>query len=448
MAGLLDSLFNPSLYGGQNGGLLDFLRNTQTQQNNYQPSEGFTPAPAQPAPSQAQPIMIGSTQMPRIGDAAQFDPAQVNIPQNAQPTSGQMPVAPQQAGPDFSERIGAGLMNFANAGGILPALAGGVSGLITGQRTDRLGNANQTAQFLVTKGIDPVLAKTIAADPHLMRSVLPSLIGTGGQTDDIKEYQFAKREEPNLTFQQFMQRKRAVSGEYSLTPQYGTDKDGNTILIQTGKSGEAIQTKLPQGVKISSGVDKIDLGTSWGLVDKRTGNLVGTQPKDIEGKEAKEEVGKARGLAQVALPNAIANAEQTLKIIKDVKNDPYREQGTGASSIFNSIPATGGYDFAQKLEQLKGKAFLEAFTSLKGGGAITEIEGKKAENAIARLSAGQSEGAFLKALDDLEEVVTAGIARAKARAGMGGQAPTAPTATPQTSAAAGSLPTGWSVRAR
>lgn len=174
MAGLLDSLFNPSLYGGQNGGLLDFLRNTQMQQNTYQPSEGFAPPPT---PSQAQPIMVGNAQMPRIGDAAQFDPAQVNIPQNAQPTQGQMPVMPQQAGPDFSDRIGAGLMNFANAGGILPALAGGVSGLMTGQRTDRLGNANQTAQFLVTKGIDPVLAKTIASDPATLRSVLPSLIG-------------------------------------------------------------------------------------------------------------------------------------------------------------------------------------------------------------------------------------------------------------------------------
>lgn len=231
MAGLLDSLFNPSLYGGQNGGLLDFLQSTQMQQNKYQPSDGFATAPAHPAPSQAQPIMVGSTQMPRIGDAAQFDPAQVKIPPNAQPTSGQMPVAPQQAGPDLSERIGAGLMNFANAGGILPALAGGVSGLMTGQRTDRLGNANQTAQFLVTKGIDPVLAKTIAADPHLMRSVLPSLIGTGGQTDDIKEYQFAKQQEPGLTFQQFMQRKR------------GKDQNASYVL---GRGGEVIKNN-PDG---------------------------------------------------------------------------------------------------------------------------------------------------------------------------------------------------------
>jgi hypothetical protein len=338
----------------------------------------------------------------------------------------------QQPDIGFGDRIGAGLMNFANAGGILPALAGGIEGLMTGQRSDRLGNANQTAQYLVSKGIDPALAKSIVSDPATLRAVLPSLIGTGGQTDDIKEYQFAKQQEPGLTFKDFMNRKRAVSGEYSLTPQYGTDAQGNTVLIQTGKSGEAIQTKLPAGVKISSGVEKIDLGTSWGLIDKRNGNLVGTQAKDIEGKEVAEKVGEARGQAQVALPNAIASAEQTLKIIKDIKDDPYRERGTGASSIFNNIPATGGYDFAQKLEQLKGKAFLEAFTNLKGGGAITEIEGKKAENAIARLSAGQSEDAFLEALGDLEKVVTAGIERAKVRAGKGGQ----PTAAPQSSHAA------------
>lgn len=433
--GLLDNLYfgHRSNFGGQNGGLLDFLRNTQMQQDQYQPSGGFSPMAPPPQPeTAAQPIQVGGLQMPRIGGADQFDPAQVNLPPNSQPTSGQMPQPMQQPDIGFGDRIGAGLMNFANAGGLLPALAGGLDGLMTGHRSDRVGNANQTAQFLVSKGIDPALAKSIVSDPATLRSVLPSLIGSGGQTDDIKEYNFARQQEPNLTFQQFMQRKRAVSGEYSLTPQYGTDAQGNTVLIQTGKSGDAIQTKLPAGVKISSGVEKIDLGTSWGLIDKRNGNLVGTQAKDIEGEKVAEKVGDARGQAQVALPNLIANAEQTLKIIKSVKDDPYRERGTGASSVFNSIPATGGYDFAQKLDQLKGKAFLEAFTSLKGGGAITEIEGKKAENAIARLSAGQSEGAFLEALNELEEVVTAGIERAKVRAGKGGQ----PAAAPQTAHAA------------
>jgi hypothetical protein len=410
--GLLDSLFAQSTYGGQGGGLLDFLRQSQMQQEQYQPSAGF--------PGQASPIGVGGYQMPRIGETAQFTPPPQDpaaLPPNAQPAQGQLPMQqPQQQGGfgGFLQGLNENFQNMGNGGSLIGAL--------TGQRPN-----NQTAQFLISKGIDPAMAKTIVSDPGLLRSVLPSLLGTGGQTDDIKEYQFAKKENPSLTFEKFMQQKKAVSGEYSLTPQYGTNEKGETVLIQTGKSGEAIQTKLPAGVKISSGVEKIDLGTEWGLVDKRTGQMVGKQAKDIEGKESAEERGKAKGLAQVALPNVIANAEQTLQTIKSIKDDPYRERGTGLSSVFNAIPATGGYDFAQKLEQLKGKTFLEAFQQLKGGGAITEIEGKKAESAIARLSAGQSEGAFLEAVNELETIVTAGIERAKARAGQGGQpAPTAP----------------------
>lgn len=403
MAGLLDYLYDPSTYGG--GGLLSRLMPSVA---NIPQSQGFQDQ----QPQMAAPIQVGDYQMPRIGNPDQFVPQQAMTPPNAAPTQGQMqqpPAQPQGFG-GFLNAFNENLQNMGNGGSLIGAL--------TGQAPN-----NQTAQFLVSKGIEPALAKTIVSDPHLLRSVLPQVLGTGGQTDDIKEYQFAKREEPGLTFQQFMQRKRAVSGEYSLTPQYGTDKDGNTVLIQTGKSGEAIQTKLPAGVKISSGVDKVDLGTQWGIIDKRTGQMVGTQPKDIAGKESAEEVGKARGQAIATLPNTIANAEQTLQVIKSLKEDPYRERATGLSSVFNAIPATGGFDYAQKLEQLKGRTFLEAFQALKGGGAITELEGKKAEAAIARLNPGQSEESFLQALNEIEQIVTAGIERAKQRAGQSSGAP-------------------------
>ncbi|MET4023047.1 hypothetical protein ABIC10_008188 [Bradyrhizobium sp. S3.2.12] len=42
------------------------------------------------------------------------------------------------------------------------------------------------------------------------------------------------------------------------------------------KGGEAKLAELPAGVKVSSGVDKIDLGTHWGLYDKKAGAIVGT----------------------------------------------------------------------------------------------------------------------------------------------------------------------------
>lgn len=453
MAGLLDSLFNPSLYGGQNGGLLDFLRNTQMQQNNYQPSDGFSPAPAQPTSSQAQPIMVGSNQMPRIGDAAQFDPGQVNIPQNAQSTQGQMPVMPQQAGPDLSERIGAGLMNFANAGGILPALAGGVSGLMTGQRTDRLGNANQTAQFLVTKGIDPVLAKTIAADPHLMRSVLPSLIGTGGQTDDIKEYQFAKREEPNLTFQQFMQRKRATTGEYGLTPIWGTGPDGKPAYIQPGKSGDARLATLPEGFQISRDPVKIEGPTGTSILDPQTRQVVQFIPKDVAGAAKQKAVGTAQGEAKAKLPAVLIDAQNTSKKIDELLAVP-----GGIDAIVGPIDqlrpswtmGESGRNALARLEQLQGGAFLQAFNTLKGGGAITEAEGRKAEQAIARMQRSQSEADFRIALQDFRDAVNDGVRKLQASAGETGSYPAGIAASPQASAAptSGSLPNGWSVRVR
>lgn len=255
----------------------------------------------------------------------------------------------------------------------------------------------------------------------------------GGQTDDIKEYQFAKKEDPSLTFNKFMQQKKAVSGEYSLTPQYGTDKDGNTVMVQTGKSGEAIQTKLPPGVKISSGVEKIDLGTSWGLLDKRTGAMVGTQPKDVAGKESAEKVGQARGTAQAALNNgADIDAQETIKKIDQFVSNK------GFNEVFGQIDqyrpkwshSDAGTDALARYEQLTGVSFLSAYQMLKGGGAITDIEGQKAGAAMARLNRAQSEDAAKQALADFKEAVDMGLKKLK-RAANGGEESAAPAAAPK-----------------
>lgn len=404
--GLLDSLFNQSTYGGQGGGLLDLLRQSQMQQEQYQPSAGF--------PGQASPMQIGGYQMPRIGDQAQFTPPPADpaaLPVNAQPAQGQLPM--QQAQPQgvggFLQTLNDNFQNLGNGGSLIGAL--------TGQQPN-----NQTAQFLVSKGVDPAMAKTIVSDPHLLRSVLPSLIGARGQTDDIKEYEYAKKEDPSLTFEKFMARKKAVSGEYSLTPQYGTNEKGETVLVQTGKSGEAIQTKLPAGVKISSGVDKIDLGTQWGIIDKRNGQMIGTQPKDVAGKEAAEKVGQARGTAQAALANgADVDAEATKKKIDELISSK------GFNSIFGQLDqfrpswtlTSEGNDARARYEQLKGTAFLQAYTMLKGGGAITDIEGQKAGAAMARLDRAQSEDDAKQALRDFKDAIDTGLMKLR-RAAAGG----------------------------
>jgi hypothetical protein len=185
------------------------------------------------------------------------------------------------------------------------------------------------------------------------------------------------------------QKKNGVSGgaSYGKTPVYGQDAQGNTVIGQLGDDGSFIATPMPDGITPLS---------PYGTSEQRARGTA---------------VGKGMGEAQTELGGTLQTADRN------------RATGTGASSIFNVIPATGGYDFNQKVKQLQGQAFLQAFESLKGGGQITEVEGMKAEQAIARLSTAQSEQAFEQALTDLKDVVQAGKQRAMQRAGGMAQQP-------------------------
>lgn len=258
-------------------------------------------------------------------------------------------------------------------------------------------------------------------------------------TDDIRDYEYAKRQGFKGSLLDFIATKRAGAGEYGLTPIWGTGPDGKPAFIQPGKSGKAVQGAVPEGFNIARDPVKVDAGTDWILLDPQTRQPVGRVPKNIEGKEAAEERGKATGQAQVGLPNALAQADQTLKTIDQIRAHPGRKSafGVGRMGWVPGIPGSEQAGFVSMVDQLQGKTFLQAFESLKGGGAITEIEGKKAEGAIARLKRTQNDTDFDVALKDLEDVVRAGMERARAKAGGAGQMPPAATAPPP---AAGATP--------
>ena len=212
-----------------------------------------------------------------------------------------------------------------------------------------------------------------------------------------------------------MKTAQAGGTEYGLRPIYGEDAEGNTIIGTLGKDGSFKQIQMPEQFQPSSGVDRVDAGDHFILLNKRTGEAVGSIPKNIAEVEKQKVLGKSEGEKVAGSEQAIAQAEEMLAVIQDVKSDPGRIAGTGASSyLWNALPgALGSRDFAAKVEQLRGKAFLQAFESLKGGGQITEREGLAAQNAIARLDTAQSEEGFLQALNDLEGVVNRGLARAR-----------------------------------
>jgi hypothetical protein len=218
-------------------------------------------------------------------------------------------------------------------------------------------------------------------------------------------------------------------GKTGLNPFYGVDAEGNPVVMQPNTSGKAVQTQLPQGVRLSREPIKLDAGSHFVLLDPVTRQQVGMIPKDLAGAASETAQGKATGEAIATLPGIMKTAGETLKSIEHVRSHPGRPWATGALGTLPGVPGTAQRGFISAHKQLQGKTFLAAFDALRGGGAITEAEGAKATDALARLDRAQNDADFDSALDDLRDVIKAGmfVASTKARGRGGAPAPAAVT---------------------
>ena len=187
--------------------------------------------------------------------------------------------------------------------------------------------------------------------------------------------------------------------EYGLNPIYGTDAQGNQVVLQLGKDGTAVPTKLPEGVKPD-------------LTAKAEGNAAG----------------KVQGEASANLGAAKIGADMMLQQIDGLLN--FKGLDSMVGPIQGHLPnvSASANEFQARLDQIKGSAFMQAYQTLRGGGQITEVEGQKATDAMARLNTAQDEATFRQALLDLKGVVQAGLSRVQAQTGHAGQA--APQAAP------------------
>jgi hypothetical protein len=444
MAGLLDMMVNPV---PSNLGLLpSWLLNNQAMGpqvggfNAPAMFDGLTARATQDLPagfptdfsSQARPPAMPMQLGPQMPDAGPQMQQQQQMPQ----------------GGGFFDRLGAGL--GANSNTLLSmgaALLGGkgwggaAEGAMSGRKLDQdRATAGLTEQALIKHGLSPDVAKVVSGNPALLAAVMQQRLGLGGQTDDIKEFEYAKRQGFTGTLTDWMQRKRSTTaGKYGLTPVFGTDKDGKPAIIQLGNEGQPIQPQLPEGFQIARDPIKVEGPTGTALLDPQTRQQIGFVPKDVAGAARQKEIGEAEGQAAVNLPTAIATAENTLKTIEQMKNHPGKKNwgAFGVGAMLPDMPGSSTRGFGAFVDQIKGQNFMTAFQSLKGAGAITEQEGAKAERAQARLDRAQSEADFDAAIKDLEDVVRSGMARARQKAGGGaptaagaGAAPSAPRPDP------------------
>jgi len=191
--------------------------------------------------------------------------------------------------------------------------------------------------------------------------------------------------------------KPATSGaaEYGLQPVLGTDADGNTVIMQLGKDGTAVVTKIPEGVKPD---------IALAAYEKAQGTALG------------KSAGETQGGAAAALPGVSGLAGLVSDQVKSLKEDPYLPDMLGPMDSRLPNVSADAARVQSKIDQLQGGAFLQARQLLKGGGAITDFEGQKAEAAFVRMNTAQNEEDFKAALDDFNDAVQAGVKKLEAQA--------------------------------
>ncbi len=243
----------------------------------------------------------------------------------------------------------------------------------------------------------------------------------------------------------------ADANKTGLVPVMGYDASGKQVaMFPDGRGGFKVANT--GDISLMPRSRDINLGTEIVTINQN-GEMIARRPIDIAGREAQEKVGAAQGVERAGAANAMRAAEEGGALIDSLLAHPALKLGTGMTGqLLNRIPGTPTFDFSQRVAQIQGRAFLQAFESLKGGGAITEVEGKKATDAIARLSTAQSEPAFREALTELRDVMGAARGRAAAlsRGGAplpGGALVAEPPATPAARAPqAGAVENGYRFR--
>ena len=262
----------------------------------------------------------------------------------------------------------------------------------------------------------------------------------GGEAPDqpaeVRELQF-RAEQGGLVpgtpeYQEFMRTGGASlgSGFRPATSEEAARYGATAGQIDTS-SGRFYPIQPPSGMTIETapdGTTRIVQGPGVGAADtgKRTPDFVYTT--NDEGQPVARPIAGTPAAAETEAQRSTLNASIGVgrDMLQTIESIVGRPAGDGQTAV-KPDPALAGMlgliqgrlpprtqaqaDLAAKMDQVSGRAFLEAFDTLKGGGQITEVEGQKATQALARLQRTQSPEAYQEALYEFADIVRRGIAR-------------------------------------
>lgn len=324
-----------------------------TARPNMVPMNMLTGQPAQPTVDMTQTGSIPSKEtIPEGGIGAAFDRPQGNVsapvavgmndlnyfpPQpdaNAAPITQQdyqaslrhlqpqnAPQQPAQASSDTSGGLDVGnfaafLQGLGRGNGVLSAIGGGL-GAVQERKQE-----NQTVKYLTSQGISEGEAQIISRNPQAVVQVLQNIrkgvdpkanlelqklgyeveaarLKAQGGLDAKDRYMAVGKKVFDRQSGQLVDLPAGEDGgdtEYGLNPIWGQDETGNPVLGVLGKDGSF--KKVDTGnFDISTGTEQIDLGDSFALKDKRSGQIIGSVPKNLANAERDKKAGAAEGEA-------------------------------------------------------------------------------------------------------------------------------------------------------
>jgi hypothetical protein len=378
--GLLDYLFDQGTYSGA-GGLLSRLS----------PSIGQIPQSAG-FEQQNNPISIGGYQMPRLGNADQYQPQQVMLPPNAQPAQGQL--TPQEAPqppslPPALGGIGSALGRIGNPDGLIARL--------TGNDSRSIAQQNLKAQY---EALVPVVghqkAMLAVMNPEAGKTIL-------AQALEKKQFGFTKLDDGTIVANDPQTGRSSVSYERN---------DAN----KTGVAG-------PDGkiIPYPEGLDAAGRKTFANEIAKINADAAGGKKTEVQAKSEK-------------FANLMEVAEKNLK---GIENEGLSLKGKMLAGVPGGVGNYGQSDNFQKYTQAKNK-FITSLLRDESGAAIGTQEFARYEKELFPQPGDGPEVIAQKA-----ENRKAAIEAMKKSAGPGYKAPETPAAP-----AASNLPSGWSVKVR
>lgn len=174
----------------------------------------------------------------------------------------------------------------------------------------------------------------------------------------------------------------------------------NTITVDLGLQPPPQPTLVAGGVggaaPQAAGGEMSDLDRSLAQADVDLLVYGAVRPSTtaaIDRARAAEEAQESREAAIPEMEQELQDLEYSRNLLSSVINDPRLEGVTGTwqgaidpNAFWSGLTYDEDErDLVNRIQQLSGEQFLEAFESLKGGGQITEMEGRIATQAQSRI---------------------------------------------------------------